>query len=975
MNDSLERLFEAVRAAAKPAQWSRGVELSRAGKATFDRQDEDEYVFRIAARGGMIARTVSLYADDAEWECGCDAPGEACEHVAAAVITWKRSAEAGIGLAEAAAPAARVAYRFSRSGAALALARVLVTLEGERRLDATLTAHVSGRIPGPVFSASQADLSVELALATHRHGELPRGIVPRLFARLAHCTDVMLDGKVVRVSAEPLLPEATLEEQGEGFRLTLHDSRELSETFRNGVARCGDTLRPIGEPRLTGRELSELARGKSFGPGDFAELVTQVLPGLRRRIPLRVETDRLPEATAMSPRMRIETTRAAETLSVLATLVYGDPPCARIDGGRLVHLDGPVPLRDETAERRVVTRLRSELGLSPGVREEFEGEAAVGFASRLDRWDDEVEGAGRGAFRLEAPLTAEVRVTDGRLDVTFVSGTTTRSGAEAGAADPQRVLRAWRDGGSLAPLLGGGWAPLPADWLERHGHRVADLLAARESDGSLPRGVLPDLARLCDDLELPPPPSLAPLRALAGAFERLPSAELPTDLRATLRRYQREGVDWLCFMRDAELGALLADDMGLGKTLQTLCALRGRTLVVAPTSVLHNWADEIRRFRPALRCATFHGPERALDATADVTLTTYALLRLDVERLAAEDWEVVVLDEAQAVKNPESQVAMAAFRLRARWRVALSGTPVENRLEELWSQMHFLARGLLGGRSDFAARYADPIAAGDAEAARRLRERIRPFVLRRMKSEVAPELPPRTDVVLRCELTADERAVYDAVHAATREEVVRSLDQGGGVLAALEALLRLRQAACHVGLVPGHEAAGSSKLELLLDSLQSVIAEGHRALVFSQWTSLLDRVEPSLREAGIGFGRLDGATRDRGSVVREFQAPEGPSVLLVSLRAGGTGINLTAADHVFLLDPWWNPAVEDQAADRAHRIGQSRPVLVHRLVAQDTVEERILELQQHKRGLAEAALSEAAAAGALTRADLMQLLA
>jgi len=247
-------------------------------------------------------------------------------------------------------------------------------------------------------------------------------------------------------------------------------------------------------------------------------------------------------------------------------------------------------------------------------------------------------------------------------------------------------------------------------------------------------------------------------------------------------------------------------------------------------------------------------------------------------------------------------------------------------------------------------------------------------VLRRRKKDVAPELPPRTETVLYAELDAEERAVYDALRASTRREVVEKLGSGGSVLAALEALLRLRQTACHAGLVPGQDFKDSSKVRLLNDHLVEIIEEGHKALVFSQWTGLLDRVEPGLNERGIPFLRLDGSTVKRADVVRDFQAADGPPVLLISLRAGGTGLNLTAADHVFLLDPWWNPAVEDQAADRAHRIGQERPVLIHRLVTRDTVEERILLLQESKRALSDAALGGAEVATSLTREDLLALL-
>jgi SNF2 family DNA or RNA helicase len=396
--------------------------------------------------------------------------------------------------------------------------------------------------------------------------------------------------------------------------------------------------------------------------------------------------------------------------------------------------------------------------------------------------------------------------------------------------------------------------------------------------------------------------------------------------------------------------------------------------------VLANWEREISRFAPSLTSVMWHGQDRREKAEAlkgvDVVLTSYSLIRRDVKELEGLEYRLVVLDEAQNIKNPESQVAQAAFALRAWRRTALTGTPVENRLDELWSLFHFLNPGFLGGRRDFETRVARRVAEGDAEAAANLRRRLRPFVLRRRKDEVARELPPRQELVVHVALSETERALYDAVRAATLPGVVAQLRAGGSVIAALEALLRLRQACCHPALLPGRERAeGSAKLEALLERLETAVADGHRALVFSQWTSLLDLVEPALVAAGLAFARLDGSTRDRAGVVAAFSDPAGPPVLLISLRAGGTGLNLTAADHVFLLDPWWNPAVEDQAADRAHRIGQTRPVLVHRLVAQDSVEEAMLALQARKRGLADAALEGGTgAAGGLRREDLLGVL-
>jgi SNF2 family DNA or RNA helicase len=646
---------------------------------------------------------------------------------------------------------------------------------------------------------------------------------------------------------------------------------------------------------------------------------------------------------------------------------------ARIDGDSVVALGDAVPVRRPDEEREVLRRLRDELNLVPGRRVDLDGQEASRFAAKLRDWQRRTGDVQRAAVFEGRALVPRLDVHDDRFDVVFETDDVADEAAPR-RAELTTVLRAWRDGLDLVPLEGGGWAPLPSGWLEKHGHRVLDLLAARDADKRLATAALPELGALCEALDHPRPMILDKLAPLASGFDGIPRAELPRGLDATLRPYQEVGVDWLAFLRKAGLGAVLADDMGLGKTLQTICVLEGRALVVCPKSVVHNWAAEIARFRPGLRTAIYHGPERALDREAHVTLTTYSVLRLDLAHLCEETWDVVVLDEAQAIKNAHSQTARAAFELPGAFRIALSGTPVENRLEELWSVMNFANPGLLGGRSDFQERYANPIGSGSAEAGARLRAKIRPFVLRRLKRDVVPELPPRTDAVLHVELDETERAVYDAVRVATKKDVAEKLAHGGGVLAALEALLRLRQAACHPALVPGQHASGSAKVERLLEALEEATADGHKALVFSQWTSLLDLVEPHLAAAGIGFTRLDGSTRDRAGVVASFQSERGPPVMLVSLKAGGTGLNLTAADHVFLLDPWWNPAVEDQAADRAHRIGQDRPVMVYRMVGKDTVEERILALQAKKRALADVALGDTDHAGGITKEELLALL-
>ncbi|HEY6477464.1 MAG TPA: DEAD/DEAH box helicase, partial [Polyangia bacterium] len=828
-------------------------------------------------------------------------------------------------------------------------------------------------------------------LETGGRGPLAPGKLDALLQILAGAARVTVDSVPCGISEEEIRPAATLADgAGSEVRLLIDADPRVRAVVASGVALCEEdgrlALHRLGELELGGDRLQHLPVRRTFGAADFAELLTVVLPDLARRTALDNRSARLPPVVRdLEPRIVLELDQldpaAGGGIAVLPKLVYGSPPCARVDGPKLVHLRGPVPLRDPPAERRAAERLRAELDLLPGRRTSYGPADAPRFIEKLKRWRGDLSGGAAGVVKPAATLEPRLTlVTDGdlaagteavRFELTFEA----KVGGGAGV-DASVVLRAWQEGLGIVPLSGGGWASLPAGWLQKHGQRVADLLAARQDDGHLARHALPVLAALCADLNHPPPPGIDRLAPLIAGFDHLPEAPLPKDLTASLRAYQRQGVNWLAFLRGAGLGGLLADDMGLGKTLQTMSVFDGRTLVVAPTSVLFNWQAELARFRPALKVAVYHGAGRTLDPAADVTLTSYAILRLDGPQLAAQTWRTVVLDEAQAIKNPDSQTARAAYALPAAFRLALTGTPVENRLEELWSLMHFANRGLLGGRADFADRHARPIADGQPGAAAALRLRVRPFLLRRLKQDVAPELPPRTDAVLRVSLDDGERAVYDAVRAATQKDILALLDGGGGgVMKALEALLRLRQAACHPALVPGQTAATSSKVEALLDRLQTAVAENHKALVFSQWTSLLDLIEPALARAELPFVRLDGSTRDRGEVVTRFQADEGPPVMLVSLKAGGSGLNLTAADHVFLCDPWWNPAVEAQAADRTHRIGQTRPVFVYRLVAADTVEERILALQDSKRALMDAALADGAAAAGLTKADLLALLA
>ena len=453
----------------------------------------------------------------------------------------------------------------------------------------------------------------------------------------------------------------------------------------------------------------------------------------------------------------------------------------------------------------------------------------------------------------------------------------------------------------------------------------------------------------------------------------------PAGLQAELRGYQRDGLAWLQLLRARGFGGVLADDMGLGKTLQTLAHLlveknEGRldrpALVVAPTSLIFNWRREAARFAPGLRVLVLHGSDRrrrfAAMRHADLVLTTYALLGRDLDALRKQSWHLLVLDEAQNIKNPRSKAAQSACRLDTRHRLCLSGTPLENHLGELWSLYHFLMPGYLGDDPQFRRRFRQPIEKhNDAEVRAQLARRIAPFLLRRTKGEVASELPPRTEIIRSVALEGAQRDLYETVRAAMQEEVQAEIERRGlaqSRITLLAALLRLRQICCDPRLLKTEEAERvheSAKLELLMTVLPEMLREGRRILLFSQFTSMLALIEEALRERGIDYLLLTGATRDRETLVDRFQREEVP-LFLISLKAGGVGLNLTAADTVIHYDPWWNPAVENQATDRAHRIGQDKPVFVYKLLSVGTVEEKIAELQARKRSLAEALFADSA---------------
>ncbi len=547
---------------------------------------------------------------------------------------------------------------------------------------------------------------------------------------------------------------------------------------------------------------------------------------------------------------------------------------------------------------------------------------------------------------------------------------------EGQTAQVPRLLEALRRGDDFVVLDDGSHGMLPEDWLTRFG-ALGDLAEVHE--GKL--RFRPSQALLLDSLLADQPQAdldaqfqevQQKLRSFAGVK---PKKE-PRGFSGELRTYQREGLGWFDFLREFRFGGCLADDMGLGKTIQVLALLeslraqknreRLPSLVVAPRSLVFNWIAEAQRFTPKLKVLDFSSPDRSqhVESFADyhLAITTYGVLRRDIEWLKDQPLEIAILDEAQAIKNHASLSSKAARLLNAKHRLALSGTPIENHLGELWALFEFLNPGMLGRLPRFE-KWVNRTQAPDAEQERELLSKaLRPFILRRTKSQVLTELPEKSEQTIHCEMSPAQKKLYNELRDYYRASLSNKVAADGlnrSKMHVLEALLRLRQAACHPALLDKKRSkARSAKLDALMEHLEEVLDSGHKALVFSQFTKFLALVRKELDAKKVCYEYLDGRTSNRQAKVRRFQEDDDCRLFLISLKAGGHGLNLTAADYVYLLDPWWNPAVESQAIDRAHRLGQNKRVFAYRLICKDTVEEKIIELQKSKRALADAVITQ-----------------
>ncbi|MFI5379084.1 MAG: DEAD/DEAH box helicase [Tepidisphaerales bacterium] len=649
-------------------------------------------------------------------------------------------------------------------------------------------------------------------------------------------------------------------------------------------------------------------------------------------------------------------------------------PFGRASASDVLHLEGRrVVRRNPDAEQKLVARL-FEAGFTE-YNAYYDGTQLLLVQKKLpaavrgllaDGWHVEAE----GKLYRKAGHWSGLSVNSG-IDFFEVSGAIDFEGK---SVQLPTLLAAVRKGENTIVLDDGSMGMIPEEWLKKY----ALLASAGETDADhlrFARGqaVLLD-ALLAAEPNVQVDEIFAQTRAALRRFKGIAPQDPSTDFTGQLRPYQREALGWFEFLRSFGFGGCLADDMGLGKTVQVLALLDLRrreraaagqpgapSLVVVPRSLVFNWLNEANKFTAQLKVLDNTSVQRDRSgeslAQYDLVLCTYGTLVRDVPHLKDVHFDYVVLDESQAVKNASTDSAKAVRLLKGQHKLALSGTPIQNHIGELWSLFEFLNPGLLGASSAFAGaigRKPDP------ELRNVLARALRPFILRRTKEQVAPELPPRTEQTVYCELDAEQRKLYDELRNHYRVLLLGKADKelNNSKIEILEALLRLRQAAIHPGLIDKARAQSSSaKLEVLLERLSETIEEGHKTLIFSQFVSMLDIVRNRLNRQQIPYAYLDGQTHDRQAAVKQFQEDPECKLFLISLKAGGLGLNLTAAEYVFLLDPWWNPAVEAQAIDRAHRIGQTQHVFAYRIIAKDTVEEKVLQLQQSKRDLADAIIN------------------
>lgn len=973
----MKEVFALIHEEATSQTWSKGVEISRLGLVEGQSINDEEIVFRVSEQGKNISPLVTIWPLEEDWNCDCGSIEDPCQHVTASIIALKRAHENGEQLPQSSLKPGQICYHFnSTEENYLRFTRTAKFPDREEPLILSLAALAQGTAKGPKVFPSKQDIEIDLAIDNRRKGgAFEDSLNQKLIELLQESEHVYLNGNPIKCSQDYCGYRLKLSDYGAGVWAQIYEDDTIKIAFKNGLALNKNNELAIFKQNTEAiSDFDELVKGRAYINQELIELSTEWIPLWKKWLKIDTTAKNIPTLVKCKPQIIWRSRKINhKTLSMTPLIAYGSPVIATIEQNQLrivsdnISIDQrQIPLRDLDAEVQLRTAFNNSQYDSPLEHEQiYTSSKAVKVLGSLAKRGEIVIGEGQNFFQLSTPLELSIGIKKAgeleksdrfQLDVTWKQVTDTNN-AHPPEEGPhitfsETILNQWQQGETHVPLLDGSWAPLPLDWLKKHGPTLERLLSLQKEDGLLQGCALPELSKLASDLEVELPFELAKITSIAKDMKLLPARGIPSDLKAHLRDYQKLGVYWFNYLKELGMGALLADDMGLGKTLQSIALLEKHSLVIAPTSVLKNWQQEITKFRPNLNVNIYHGGNRSLTVDCDVTITSYGVARLDQEQLSQMHWHTIVLDEAQTIKNPYSQNAQACFALKGHFRIALSGTPIENRLDDLWSIFHFINPGLLGPYSKFKDHYGQAIYS-DHEVHKKLIALTQFFILRRLKKEVAKELPPKTEVIKYCELYPEDKELYDTIKAATKKDLLKNFDSQKNTLQILEVLLRLRQVCCHSSLLPEHKASSSAKVDQLISCLHEGIDNGHKSLVFSQWTGFLDLIAAQLEKEEISYLRIDGSTRNRQELIDRFQKSRRIKVFLLSLKAAGVGLNLTAADHVYIMDPWWNPAVENQASDRSYRIGQDKPVLVTRFVAQDTIEERVLDLQFQKKFLAE----------------------
>lgn len=916
-------LFDEIKSLAGQALWNKAVNLVRTSTVTLLKLNPDgDIEIRVELPSTPTAINVRLSPSQQLWECNSLSDDDPSLYVLIGVIAVKNN------YLKAETPRWIIGYYLRTENDQLIIGRAFIHPDYPARPIRTLAAEICNN---PDYLISRSDLTLDQIID---FGKPIDGAAFRAaLSALAEGDTLFLDGVRVNLKSSAIDVGILIEDHPKGYRVgrLLPALSNESRCITPFLWQVESTLVALNDGRLPTMTRGD---GTVLGFHQADILFNTMIPKLREHFDVSVTVAKIPRFVADKPRLvLLADKRGNEGVWLSPQIVYGDPVIAEVKNGDITYRTREFMIhRDSAAEQRILSLLPVEL--SGGQTREFQGAEAVALIAKTKEHIADT----RSITHLIPKVSLKPVFKENSNDSTIYFAE--KPDSPESAVSGKTMWEAYSEGYGVIKLNDGSWADIPQAWLNTIAARGRDLLEALLCKSVNP-GIATRLAPIFEQGNIRLPAQWEKFLTFLGGTLKIAPLPLPKTIAAIVRPYQRDGIQWAHALHLMQVGCLLADDMGLGKTLQTLSVIPKNTLIIAPTSVLGSWWEQCQRLRPELTICLYHGPQRTFSEQADVYITSFTLVRSDSE-LRERHWDAIVIDEAHMLKNSQSLTFQAVHSLKSTWRIALTGTPIENSLQDLWSQFSLLNPGLL-----------PPFDSFKDWSLEKIRSVTRPFILRRTKEQVAKDLPPKTEIILKCTLSEEEQTTYDAILLAAQQDLTTEDGVKLSALQILEALLRLRQACCHPGLIADNYLQHpSAKVELLMESLTSSLNAGHPALVFSQWVGLLNIVAEQLKAKGIAFARLDGSTKDRQAVVNEFQNPDGPPVMLISLKAGGVGLTLTRAEHVYLLDPWWNPAVEEQAADRAHRIGQKNPVFVYKLIAENTIEEQVLVLQERKLALA-----------------------